>query len=358
MLLSVSRIHMPFAYRKNRWYEELSPLMNQEMVERGLIRPDQCEYHTGFNLLNAFFFPIASRQVLLMAARMIDFFFLCDDIYDTTSKNGRNAALIEDLLASNVEVIRTGVLPPDPDPLNRLAYDTIHEFAASTTPAQLRRLADSVGDYLLGGSLALMKLWARNEIPSIEAYARLRQSDVAMYPTINVSEVVGGVRLPEEVWGHALLGEMRSVCNLQVALANDILSYHKEVVRDRCPYNMVYVVAFNRGLSIPEAVLEVIEMVNACTRRFLEIEDELPPFGEPIDGELRRYVQGMKDLIAGNWYWSFESTRYSSADSPFVELRTTSDLIYEKSRGLLVTQVAGGNGDGAGQRAALAFLAG
>ena len=49
-MLSVSRIHMPFEYRKNPWYEELSPLMNREMVARGLIRDDQCDYHTGFNL--------------------------------------------------------------------------------------------------------------------------------------------------------------------------------------------------------------------------------------------------------------------------------------------------------------------
>lgn len=338
-MLSVSRVHMPFPYRKNPFYGELVRRMNGEMIERGLIRPDQCDYHDGFNLLNAFFFPRAPRETLLTASRMIDFFFLCDDVYDTTSLNGRDIPMIEEMLETNVEVLRTRRLPPEPDALNRLAFDTMRELEESMEERQLRRLADAIGDYLLRGSLALMKLWQREEIPDPETYVRIRRNDVAMYPTIHISEFVGGVALPEEVHGHPVLAGMREACCLQVALANDVLSYPKEVIRDRCPYNLVAVVAEHERVPLEEAALAVMDRVNACLHRFLELERRLPAWDPDTDRDVRTYVQGMKDLMAGNWYWSFESTRYSSADSPFVELRTTTRLLGDKSRGHLVTAI-------------------
>lgn len=338
-MLTASRIQMPFPYRKNPFHAELVRRMNREMIERGLIRPDQCEYHDGFNLLNAFFFPQAPRETLLTASRMIDFFFLCDDVYDTTGRNGRDIPMIEEMLESNVEVLRTRRLPPEPDALNRLAFDTMEELAERMEERQLRRLADAIGDYLLRGSLALMKLWARGEIPDPETYVRIRRDDVAMLPTIHLSEFAGGLALPEEVFGHPALAAMREACALQVALANDVLSYPKEVIRDRCPYNLVAVVAEHERVPLEEAALSVMDRVNACLHRFLELEPRLPSWGADTDRDVRVYVQGMKDLMAGNWYWSFESTRYSSADSPFVELRTTARLLRDKSRGHLVTEI-------------------
>jgi hypothetical protein len=83
----------------------------------------------------------------------------------------------------------------------------------------------------------------------------------------------------------------------------------------------------------------VIDRVNGHLRRFLELEGRLPGWGAETDSDVRVYVQGMKDLMAGNWYWSFECTRYSSADSPFAELRTTSALLGDKSRGHLVNEI-------------------
>ncbi len=339
MTLSVSCVEMPFPYRKNPWHAGLAGAMNEEMIERGLIRPDQRDYHDGFNLLNAFFFPTAPPATLRTAARMIDFFFLCDDVYDTTGANGRDLPMVEEMLRTNVEILRRRRLPPRPDALNRLVYDAIQDLAAAMRERQLARLVESIGDYLLGGSLVLMELWARGEVPDPATYARIRQSDVAMYPTINVSEFVSGLALPEEIFGHPVLGAMREACCLQVALANDLLSYQKEVVRDRCPYNMVAVTALHERLPLDEAVLAVIELVNGSLRRFLEQERRLPGWGEVADRDVRLYVQGMKDLMAGNWYWSFESTRYNSADSPFAELRTTAQLLRDKSRGHLVTEI-------------------
>jgi 5-epi-alpha-selinene synthase len=339
MTLSVALVEMPFPYRKNPWYAGLARAMNDEMIARGLIRPDQREYHDGFNLLNAFFFPTAPPATLRTAARIIDFFFLCDDVYDTTGDNGRDLPMIGDMLRANVEVLRQRRLPPRPDALNRLALDTVEELAGTMGEAQLARLVESIADYLLGGSLVLMELWARGEVPDPETYARIRRSDVAMYPTIDVSEFVGGLALPAEVFGHPELRALREACCLQVALANDLLSYQKEVVRDRCPYNMVAVTAIHEELPLEEAVLAVIERVNGSLRRFLELEARLPSWGEAADRDVQVYVRGMKDLMAGNWYWSFESTRYSSADSPFAELRTTSALLGDKSRGHLVSEI-------------------
>lgn len=345
MALSLSRIQMPFPYRKNPHYEAAAASMHRTLIDAGVIRPHQREYHKGFNLLNAFFFPRVSRSRLLTLSKMIDFFFLCDDIYDTCRANGSDRGLVADLLTTNVDIICGGELPPRPDALNLFAQQVGQEFARLQTPLQQRRLAKSIGDYLLEGSLRLMQYWSRDEIPDIRTYREIRQYDVAMYATIDVSELASGVEIGEEQYHHPIVRRLRREANLQVAMANDILSYHKEVIRDGCPYNMVNVVAHQRGLGADrpeqapeEAVIEVIEMVNGHTSSFLALERRLPRWGPRIDADVERYVQGMKDLMGGNWYWSLECTRYNSADSPFLELRTTQSLLHEKSKGHLVTE--------------------
>ena len=327
---------MPFPYRKNPHYDDAVSEMNQNLIDQGVIQSHQSRYHNGFNLLNAFFFPEVSQTRLVTLSKMIDFFFLCDDIYDTSQRNGSDQELVAELLTTNVEILRTGRLPRHPDALNLFAWRTGQEFAKIQTPLQRRRLADSVEDYLLKGSLELMKFWHCGEVPDVRTYREIRQYDVAMYATIDVTELAGGIEIPEFIYQDPILRRLRREANLQVAMANDILSYHKEVIRDQCPFNMVHIVSRQRGKGLEQAVLEVADMVNEHTCAFLEFESKVPSWGKALDADVQTYIQGMKDLMGGNWYWSLECNRYSSADSPFVELRTTPQLLRHKSKGHLV----------------------
>jgi hypothetical protein len=337
MSLSLTSLAMPFPRKKNPHYDALQPAMSQEMIDRGLIASDQVPYHVGFNLLNAYFFPHTPPALFINASKMIDFFFLCDDIYDTSRENGRNTPLVEGLLRANVDVLKSGKLPETPDALNVLAHDTLLEMSGRVPGFQIARLTDSISDYLLNGSLALMKMWKDDHVPSIEEYIEIRQYDVAGYATIDVAELASGLTLSPDVHGHEALRAMRRACCLNIAMTNDILSYQKEVIRDGCPYNAVHSVQVHRGVSVEEALLTVIEIASSYLQTFASLKQRLPRWGGTVDTDVERYVSAMEDLMAGNYYWSFDCTRYSSADSPFVELRTTEALLRDKSRGLLVT---------------------
>lgn len=342
MSLSIAQFDMPFPYKKNPHYAALAPDMSQEMVDRGLIEADQFEYHVGFNLLNGFFFPYAKPDVLRTAARMIDLFFLADDVYDTNAANGRNTSLIAKMLQRVVHALKTRRLPDDPDALCVLAFDTVDEMSHLVPNFQIERMVNSIHDYLLTGSLVLMSMWHDRYMPDISEYINVRQFDVAGYPTIDVAEFAAEITLSPEVYGHRHLQAMRRACCLNIAMTNDVLSYQKEVIRDGCPYNAVNVVHCQRQGSVEDAILEVIDIANQFMRRFLALKSSLPTWGVESDRDVARYVQAMEDLMAGNYYWSFECTRYSSADSPFIELQTTSALLTDKSRGHLVSYLPRG----------------
>lgn len=56
--------------------------------------------------------------------------------------------------------------------------------------------------------------------------------------------------------------------------------------------------------------------------RFMNLyEDKIPKFGEPVDNELARFVDGIGNWVRSNDQWCYESERYFGKKAP--EIGTT-----------------------------------
>jgi len=54
--------------------------------------------------------------------------------------------------------------------------------------------------------------------------------------------------------------------------------------------------------------------------KFMDIYDNgIPKFGEPVDTELARYVEGIANWVRGNDQWGFESERYFGKRGPEIQ---------------------------------------
>ena len=104
----------------------------------------------------------------------------------------------------------------------------------------------------------------------------------------------------------------------------DIFSYNIERARGQALHNWVTLTALERNVGIQEAVDYLGALHHRTKESFLEATKNLPTWGEPIDIEVRRYIDGIGNWVRANYEWSFESRRYF--DTHAAEVRRTLQL--------------------------------
>lgn len=77
------------------------------------------------------------------------------------------------------------------------------------------------------------------------------------------------------------------------------------------------------GVNIHGA-LEWVAMRHAHTSAsFLQSFTDIPSWGEPVDGYVRQYIQGLGNWVRANDCWNFESGRYFGTDGLQVQQHRT-----------------------------------
>ena len=65
-----------------------------------------------------------------------------------------------------------------------------------------------------------------------------------------------------------------------------------------------------RDVDLQGAMDYIGELHEGLVKSFLLAKDRLPSWGEPIDSQVARYVDGLGNWVRANYQWSFESQRY------------------------------------------------
>lgn len=58
-----------------------------------------------------------------------------------------------------------------------------------------------------------------------------------------------------------------------------------------------------QGLSEQQAVNKTEDMLDDCYRRWYRALAEMPIWGEDVDREVLKYVDGCRNIALGNLYW-------------------------------------------------------
>lgn len=103
-------------------------------------------------------------------------------------------------------------------------------------------------------------------------------------------------------------------------LAQDMLSYNVEQARGHDDHNIVGVVIHQHKTDIQGAMKWVDEYHKELEAKFMNLyENKIPKFGEPVDAQLARYLDGIGSWVRANYQWSFETERYFGKNGPEVE---------------------------------------
>ncbi|USP77060.1 uncharacterized protein yc1106_04334 [Curvularia clavata] len=158
-----------------------------------------------------------------------------------------------------------------------------------------------------------------NHIPSLQEMLSTRQLSVGVAPLYHLVEYAHEIVLPDEVFEDPVIQALERLGADFVILSNDILSYRKEEC-EGCPFNMTAACRL-AGYSAQEAFDILGSLLEQRYIQWDQAIDNLPSWGADIDGEVRRYIDGIQNVVQANISWSFRSKRYLGKDA--LEVRRT-----------------------------------
>ncbi|KAI0007135.1 isoprenoid synthase domain-containing protein [Xylariaceae sp. FL0662B] len=261
-----------------------------------------------FAYMNAIWAPKADDIALRVMIDWHHWVFAFDDQFDEGHLNS-------DPVKAAEEIIYTLALLDDVHPIVTLEENPLrHVFQhtwfryreRSSRPLQAR-YKSRVRQYCLG-VLSQVGVKQNSSILSVEEYMNFRRGSIGTYPSFSLIEYAHGIDLPQEIIDHPSIGICEEVASDLVILVNDLLSYRKDLEQG-VEHNII-ILFREQGYTTQQAVDKIGHMLEDAYRRWYRALAELPTWGEKIDKEVLKYIDGCRNVALGNLHWSYASRRY------------------------------------------------
>ncbi|KAI4215131.1 MAG: hypothetical protein LQ351_002446 [Letrouitia transgressa] len=191
------------------------------------------------------------------------------------------------------------------DPLIEVHDSVWHRITSSVGLQQ--RFYKAMTSYSRG-ALEHVDRESQEKIPSIQEQLATRRRSSGVTPLFALVEYAHGLDLPDEIFEHRSIKEIERIGTDLVLLQNDILSYPKEEA-EGVNHNLVAICRMN-GMPAQQAFDHVNTLLRGCYRDWYFALADLPQWGEEIDNQVQKYIQGVQDVVLANLSWSFKSQRY------------------------------------------------
>ncbi|GBE84461.1 hypothetical protein SCP_0604400 [Sparassis crispa] len=272
-----------------------------------------------FAMLAGCFYPDAEEEEYLMAAYYHLWVFVWDDELDCgpLTKDLEKVAMFK----KETDECLNSTLGSEPfngsrqsmTPMMKAFCDVAEKVAAGSTPdARSHMLHELIGYVDSACALPYRRsIEGDRELFSRENFLAQRARSGGAGPSLILPLYIYHLNIPSSILDHESLQTIFTQACLIVHLINDIVSFVKELRDDQLD-NIVPVLAIEHRIPLQAAIERACELVCTARQTLEDAEKRLPlPTGnEELDKQLLRYVQGCKDVAAGNLHWSYQNARY------------------------------------------------
>jgi len=147
-------------------------------------------------------------------------------------------------------------------------------------------------------------------VPDMESYIQLRRDASGLRLVLAFIECTMDLRLPENVASHPVVQALTEHAIDIIAWSEDLAMLSRNQASGHT-FHLPAVIMAEQGLTLPGAVTQCGTLIRQAVEAFLATEQDLPSFEDPqVDREVRSYVRGLRECIAGSINWMYESQRY------------------------------------------------
>ncbi|KAL8282699.1 hypothetical protein RB600_005924 [Gaeumannomyces tritici] len=290
--------------RLNPLYEVVRPA--SEAFTKELLGLDAASFkkhhRVNFSLLASMWMPEADAEGLRVMVDWLTWVFFFDDLFD-------DGELRDDPVGAQAEAEATLALMSDHEqevsrelhPLRYLFYTTWVRFRNRSSKALQTRYRKCIEEYITGVVRQTGASLVGADI-SVEQYLHWRRKSVGLRPCHALMEYACGIQLPDYVLAHPAVQECVMVSIDLVSLQNDILSYRKELAS--CGTQNIIHILRRQGMTTQQAFDRAGGLTVTAIRRWHLAQLDMPIWGEEVDRQLQRYLQGCLDSCIGSLNWS------------------------------------------------------
>ncbi|KAI9436959.1 terpenoid synthase [Lactarius indigo] len=302
--------------RINPHYAEVKVASSEWVRSFGAFSPkaqeayDRCD----FNRLAALAYPSHDKTHLRTSCDLINVLFVFDEYTDVAHEDE-----VQTMVNISMDALRN---PNKPRPQGEwVGGEITRQFwvlAIRTASPQTQKRFIETYDAHIQAVVQEVADRTHKRVRSIQDYLELRRDTTAVKSCFAILEL--GMNLPDEAIDHPVIKELCTLANEMIIAINDIASYNLEQARGIDNHNIITTVMHHNKTDIRGAINWVHDYHKELEAKFMDLyENKMPKFGEPVDTELVRYVDGVANWVRAVERWGFESERYFGKKGPEIE---------------------------------------
>lgn len=300
-------------YERHPEAQRYLELTRADVIERGLVRGQDVRRFEHFMQLDALMYARSSFPALVVCGGFNQWLFFLDDQYDNHADVASSEERVRDIIDRAFEALSSGRLPRPATAFDDFSATVGSRIRARASTRLWHRFLEDTHDYLYRGSREAIAHFKQLLTP--DAYRPLRRLDSSMNAVVDMVELGHDIELTEAQVNDPMIRELRQLACDHVAFLNDLVSYHREVVRAGSSFNLLHCIARESCAgSIPRAVPLLVAELNAILTRFEALAAELR-------GPIVQHADALRCMVAGNHRFSFHGGRYHHPDAHLAELR-------------------------------------
>lgn len=237
--------------------------------------------------------------------------FPFDDIFDNGefSDDFQSAQVIISRLLS---VFDPGSLPTTTAaaadaPIVRFHDDIWARVKTTSSPETAKLYARAMEDYC-AGTLDQVQYAGTQHSLDLEQMLLMRRQSVCVATLFALVQYGHQIVLPDFALEHVSIKQIETIGIDLTLMHNDLLSYDKED-SEGVPHNLVAVCRM-QGMSAQVAVDCIAELISTRHNQLEKALSNVPSWDKNTDMQVRKYMDGIQDVVKANLYWSFRSGRF------------------------------------------------
>lgn len=260
--------------------------------------------------LAGFAHPDVALPALRIAIAWLDWLMVYDD--GVLDKWARVSKLDQPTISAfqdrTLRILR-GDTDGDPDqPLDRAMHRLRQDIVALVPDWDMTTFLHGFTQYLQSNVWEATNIW-RRQPPRLSTYTTMRRHTGCLFPTYELSAVLGGIRIAPATRAHVALRQLEIMANNYTCWLNDVYSFERERV-DGQVNNLVAVLRHEFDTTYQVAVDRAVLMCRVEMDSYLELKDRLPFLGLAADDDLGRYLRVLESWMRALFDWHGMTSRY------------------------------------------------
>ncbi|KAI0975940.1 Presilphiperfolan-8-beta-ol synthase [Xylaria arbuscula] len=254
-----------------------------------------------FAYMNAIWAPHADEEAYRMMVDWHHWVFAFDDQFDEGYLSD-NSQLAQEEIDATIAIMSDGhpSISKEANPIRHVFQTTWKRLQQRAGPEQQQRWIKNHKDYFTG-LLRQVEIQRTQKKLTIDEYIDFRRQSIGAMPSCSLVEYACDIKISQSVLDHPSIVECEKISADLVYLVNDVLSLRKDIEYG-VDHNLIILLK-KQGLSEQQAIDKIEDMLDDCYRRWYRALAEMPIWGEDVDREVLKYVDGCRNIALGNLYW-------------------------------------------------------